>query len=95
MILVSVFINWMEVTRGPMGIPGIPQPVVFGWQVNTQMEFLALAVLVAVIAFLTGSLIVGSPFGRVLHAIREDEVLRRVADQPKPARQRSRVHRYP
>jgi branched-chain amino acid transport system permease protein len=29
LILFSIFNNWMELTRGPLGIPGIPQPVIF------------------------------------------------------------------
>jgi len=43
MILFSVFNNLMEVTRGPLGIPGIPQPVIFGWHVTTHFEFLVMS----------------------------------------------------
>src|SRR5437899_3904595 len=39
MILFSVFNNWMELTRGPLGIPGIPQPVIFGWHVDSHWDF--------------------------------------------------------
>jgi branched-chain amino acid transport system permease protein len=74
MILFSVFNNWMELTRGPLGIPGIPQPVIFGWHVDTHAEFLALSAFFAAIAYLVVWRITSSPFGRVLHAIREDEV---------------------
>ena len=74
MILFSVFNNWMELTRGPLGIPGIPQPVIFGWHVDTHAEFLILASGFAAIAYLVVYRITSSPFGRVLHAIREDEV---------------------
>lgn len=74
MILFSVFNNWMELTRGPLGISGIPQPVIFGWHVNTHLEFLTLAAAFACFAYFTIHRITSSPFGRVLHAIREDEV---------------------
>lgn len=77
MILFSVFNNWMELTRGPMGVPGIPPPVIFGWKVDTHAEFLALASGVAAFAYLVVWRIAGSPFGRVLHAIREDEMFAR------------------
>jgi branched-chain amino acid transport system permease protein len=74
MILFSIFNNWMELTRGPLGIPGIPQPVIFGWHVNTHLEFLLLAAAFAYFAYFVVYRITSSPLGRVLHAIREDEV---------------------
>ena len=74
MILFSVFNNWMEVTRGPLGIPGIPQPVILGWEVDSQLEFVVLATGLAIIAYWVVWRITTSPFGRVLHAIREDEL---------------------
>ncbi len=74
MILFSVFNNWMELTRGPLGIPGIPQPVIFGWHVNSHLDFLILATGFAIFAYFVVYRLASSPFGRVLHAIREDEV---------------------
>lgn len=73
MILFSIFNNWMSLTRGPLGIPGIPQPVIFGWHVNSHLEFLALSACFAAIAYFVVWRITSSPLGRVLHAIREDE----------------------
>jgi branched-chain amino acid transport system permease protein len=73
-ILSSIFNNWMDLTRGPLGIPGIPQPVIFGWHVDSHLEFLALAAAFACFAYFVVYRITSSPFGRVLHAIREDEV---------------------
>jgi branched-chain amino acid transport system permease protein len=74
MILFSVFNNWIGLTNGPLGIPGIPQPVIFGWRVESHFEFLVLAAVLAGFAYLVVWRITTSPFGRVLHAIREDEV---------------------
>lgn len=74
MILFSIFNNWMDLTRGPLGIPGIPQPVIFGWEVDSHLEFLLLSAVFASFAYLAVYLLTSSPFGRVLHAIREDEV---------------------
>jgi branched-chain amino acid transport system permease protein len=73
-VLFNVFNNWMGLTRGPLGIPGISQPVIFGWHVDTHLEFLILSGAFAGFAYLTVYRIISSPFGRVLHAIREDEV---------------------
>jgi len=74
MILFSIFTNWMDLTNGPMGIPGIPQPVILGWRVDTHLEFLMLAAIFATASCLVVWRITTSPLGRVLHAIREDEV---------------------
>lgn len=73
MILFSVLNNWMSLTRGPLGIPGIPKPVIFGWHVGSQIEFLVVATILASFAYLVVWRVISSPFGRVLHAIREDE----------------------
>jgi branched-chain amino acid transport system permease protein len=74
MILFSIFNNWMDLTRGPLGIPGIPQPVIFGWHVSSHWDFLVLSAIFAYFAYFVVTRLSSSPFGRVLHAIREDEV---------------------
>lgn len=74
-IVFSVFNNWTSLTHGTAGISGIPQPVILGWPVRSQTAFLLVSVFLAVFAFLVVGLLSSSPFGRVLHAIREDEVL--------------------
>jgi len=74
MILFNVFNNWIAVTRGPMGIPGIPQPTILGWNVTSGSAFLVLTTVFAVLTYFVSVLITSSPFGRVLHALRENEV---------------------
>lgn len=75
MIIFSVLNNWIDLTRGPLGIFGIPKPVIFGWRVDTHWQFLVLAAILAAFAYFIVWRITSSPFGRVLHAIREDEVV--------------------
>jgi branched-chain amino acid transport system permease protein len=73
-IVYSVAKNWVAVTRGPMGLPGIPQFSVAGVGLSGVWPYL---ILVAVFVFVTHFVIrrvVGSPFGRILRGIREDEV---------------------
>ena len=73
-IVYSVAKNWGAVTRGPMGLPGIPGFSLFGIQLSGVWNYL---ILVAVFVFLTYFVlrrVVKSPFGRVLRSIREDEV---------------------
>lgn len=74
MILFSIFNNCMELTRGPLGIAGIPKPVIFTWHVDTPLEFLLLSIFFVLFAYFVVQNISSSPFGRVLRAIREDEV---------------------
>lgn len=66
--------NWISFTSGPMGLPGIPQPNIFGWAVSSHWEFFLLSALLAVLVLWVIYRLVHSPFGRVLMAIREDEV---------------------
>ncbi len=77
MIVFSVFNNWTAVTRGPLGVPGIPRPGMFGWSVQSHVGFLALAALLLIFTFAVAGRVTNSPFGRVLRAIREDEVFAR------------------
>lgn len=73
-IIYSIAKNWVSVTRGPMGLPGIPRFDIFGLSLDSSFSYLILvAVLVLITIFIT-SRIVNSPFGRVLKSIREDEI---------------------
>lgn len=73
-IVFSVMNNMVAFTGGPMGLPGIPQPSIFGWVISSHIEFLFLVGAFAVLVFWVCHCIIKSPFGRVLMAIREDEV---------------------
>lgn len=75
MITVSVFNNWMGLTHGALGVPNIPQPVIFGWHVDSEPEFLLLCGVFAGLAYVVVGRLASSPFGRVLRTIREDEVV--------------------
>jgi len=73
MIIFTIMYNWVGLTRGPYGIPGIPRPVIFGWHVDSLLEYLILiGLLNAVICFLLFT-IYSSPFGLALKSLREDE----------------------
>jgi len=77
-IVWSVFLNWQELTRGPLGIPGIKRPELFGFWFDDNFSFLVLSMLFALVAYLICEFIAASSFGRVLKAIREDEEAIRV-----------------
>ena len=73
-VVYSVLLNWGELTRGPLGIPGIPKPEIFGIVFSDNLMFLILAAVVAAISYLAISRIISSPFGKVLAAVRDDEL---------------------
>jgi branched-chain amino acid transport system permease protein len=70
----SIMNNWMELTRGPLGIPGIPPISIFGFAFTEKIPFLILTLTLTVIVFLLLRNITRSPFGRVLLALSEDEI---------------------
>ncbi len=74
MIVYSVLNNWVEFTRGPLGIPGIPLASLFGFVFDNHWKFLILSSVFSALAYLLVRKLVSSPYGRVLKAIREDEV---------------------
>ena len=73
-ITFSILNNWVALTGGPMGLPGIPQPMILGFNISTHLEFLILVGIFAAMTLWIIKRIVESPFGRVLKSIREDEV---------------------
>jgi branched-chain amino acid transport system permease protein len=73
-IIYGLMLNWTSLTQGPMGLPGIPQPSVAGWQVGETWEFLILTTVFAACAFVILWRLVNSPYGRCLKGIREDEI---------------------
>jgi branched-chain amino acid transport system permease protein len=65
--------NWIGLTRGPMGIRGIPSPSIFGIQLGSPraLYFFALALSIVIVFFIVR--VVRSKMGRAWVAIREDE----------------------
>jgi len=73
-ILRMIFQNEVWLTKGPMGLPGISKPILFSYRFATLPQYFLLALGFTILTFLILRLILRSPFGRVLRAIREDEV---------------------
>lgn len=74
-IVETVLRNWSSLTNGPVGLPGIPRPEIFGRAFDSTPEYLMLVLLFVVITYAVIKYITASPFGRVLKAIREDELV--------------------
>lgn len=73
-VIFSIFNNWQEVTRGPLGIPGIPSIEIFGFLIGSKITFIVLSVLFAATVWYAINNLVSSPFGQVLIALSEDEI---------------------
>lgn len=73
-ILFSIMNNWMELTRGPLGIPGIPSIQLFGFSVESKISFLLLSLFFVVAIWFVFRNISKSGFGKTLKAISEDEI---------------------
>ena len=66
-------LNWTSLTRGPMGIPGIPFPELFGIKFSTNTHFYYIILAVAVLMIFCTKRVLNSRIGRAWIAIREDE----------------------
>lgn len=73
-IVFSLLNNWTGLTRGPYGISGIPAPRVLGFEANTVFRFFVFSAVFAGLCGVILRLLLISPFGRLLKAIRENEV---------------------
>lgn len=66
-------LNWMSLTHGPMGLPGIPSFHIFGYSFDQRAYyFFSFVCVLATVWFV--SRVVPSRFGRAITSIREDEV---------------------
>ena len=75
MIVFTILYNWTSVTRGPFGIPGIPSVKLLGfWNISGVYGYFILTTIVSLIVILVFKNLKFSPFGRVLTAIRSDEL---------------------
>ena len=73
-IVYAIAKNWVSVTRGPMGLPGIPQFSIFGFQISDIWSYLILVAAFVALTIFVLRRVTNSPFGRVLKSIREDEI---------------------
>jgi ABC-type branched-subunit amino acid transport system permease subunit len=71
-IVHRLMLNLTGVTRGSMGLPGIPPPTLFGHVFRSGAERTLVVCLVAAGCGLVVWRLAASPFGRVLKSIRDD-----------------------
>lgn len=73
-IFLAVARNWMDVTRGPMGLTAIPAVEIFGYTFKSATQNYFLMLVMAVICYILMSNIVKSKIGRAMQATRDDEI---------------------
>jgi branched-chain amino acid transport system permease protein len=66
--------NLMEITRGPLGIFGIPPITIIGIPFQSKISFVLLTFVLACLVYLFLRSVTKSPFGRMLIALGEDEI---------------------
>jgi branched-chain amino acid transport system permease protein len=72
--------SWL--TRGANGVAGIPRPLHSRFAGHYDLVYLGLVLVVVALVYAALEHVRRSPFGRVLRAIREDEVVAAVAGKP-------------
>jgi branched-chain amino acid transport system permease protein len=73
--LVVLFLrNELWLTRGPMGLPGIPPPAIFGYTLNQGWQYFYLALFLLLVVLVVVVRLENSRLGRAWFAIREDEI---------------------
>jgi branched-chain amino acid transport system permease protein len=72
--IVHTFFQNSDLTRGPLGLPGIPRPSVFGLQLTEKFHYMIFAGVITFILMAFMYRVVKSPFGQILETIRDDEI---------------------
>jgi branched-chain amino acid transport system permease protein len=73
-ILTLVLTNWISLTRGPDGIPGIARPIVFGFSFADSGTYLAFCVGVLWVVGICVGRLKHSKLGRAMQAVRDNEL---------------------
>jgi branched-chain amino acid transport system permease protein len=66
--------QWTTVTGGEDGMPGVPRPALFGMDFKDPLTYYAFVSLLFLVSLWVMKRIVESPLGKILQAIRENEV---------------------
>jgi branched-chain amino acid transport system permease protein len=74
-VISLVSVNWMELTNGPLGLPGVPAPALAGIELRTKDHYYYLVLGGAAASFLVCQRLVLSRLGRAFVALRENEPL--------------------
>jgi len=74
-VIALVSINWMDLTNGPLGLPGVPAPELGPWSLRTKSAYYYLVLAAVALAYEVCRRLVHSRIGRAFVALRENESL--------------------
>jgi branched-chain amino acid transport system permease protein len=74
-VISLVSVNWMELTNGPLGLPGVPAPELGPWSFRTKRAYYYLVLAAVALSYLVCRRLVASRIGRAFVALRENEAL--------------------
>ena len=77
-VIYAIALNLVGLTRGPLGLPGIPKPEILGINFSSNLSFLILVLFINLLVYLLVRRIVNSPFGKAMQATRDDELAAKV-----------------
>jgi ABC-type branched-subunit amino acid transport system permease subunit len=67
--------DWIDVTRGPLGIPGLPAPTLAGFAFDSSVRFYYIALVYALLALALLYCLKTSRIGLILKAIKQNDPL--------------------
>jgi len=74
MIFFLVIQNWMSFTNGPLGIMDIPPPSIFGYVIESRIQYYYLIFFLVLLTIVSMHRLMTCRFGRALVGIRENEL---------------------
>jgi len=74
MIFFLILQNWMSFTNGPLGIMDIPPPNIFGYEIETRVQYYYLVFFLVLLTVVSMHRLMTCRFGRALVSIRENEL---------------------
>ncbi|MCK5025759.1 MAG: branched-chain amino acid ABC transporter permease [Nanoarchaeota archaeon] len=77
LVVYSLMQNLTRLTKGPLGISGIPKAEILGLTINNSC-YLILTIAMLIIAYLVMTGLVNSKFGRLMGGIRDNELLMKI-----------------
>ncbi len=70
-----LLMNWVDITRGPLGIPNVPAIQLFGFPFDEPSRFFPLAVILLAVSLFIVWQLHRRPFGMLMKMVRDDEEL--------------------
>ncbi|MEX1325601.1 MAG: branched-chain amino acid ABC transporter permease [Desulfobacterales bacterium] len=74
MIFFLILQNWMSFTNGPLGIMDIPPPNIFGYEIETRVQYYYFVFFLVLLTVVSMHRLMTCRFGRALVSIRENEL---------------------